>query len=95
MDVSTQIVMSQATCSELYRTYCRFKTNLIFETFLLSLINFKYRKAFIQFRLRSNNLYVVKGTYLNEQICKFCQLQQVEDEYHFFYFIVLFTLNSV
>ena len=54
-----------------------------------------YKKCLTQFRVSAHRLEIESGRYkkktVSERICKFCNLNTVEDEVHF-YVIVLLTI---
>ena len=70
------------------RTYCRFKTNFILENYV-RMFNLSTRVAFSKLRISAHTLMIEKGrhTYpkipINDRLCKFCELLEIEDEYHF------------
>lgn len=88
-DISRQNVLADLNTSTLYSLYNSFKSNYCMDSYLIKIINGKYRTALSKFRLRSYNLNVVKGHYSNipmfERLCECCNLNQVEDEYHILY----------
>ena len=67
--------------------YCIYKHNLVFETYLDSITEKRYRTALARFRSSSHNLFIETGRYENtpreERICKSCNMKKVESEYHF------------
>ena len=77
------------------RTYALFKSNFQKEVYLETVKNVQKRKRLkTQFRVSAHSLEVESGSYekktVSERICKFCNLNTVEDEVHF-YVIVLLT----
>ena len=52
-----------------------------------SVTNRDVRKCFIQFRISAHQLAIEKGRHRNikaqDRVCKFCQTNEVEDEFHF------------
>ena len=69
------------------RTYYTFKPIFKKEIYLRSIINRDVRKCFTQFRISAHQLAIEKGRHRNikahNRLCKFCQTNEVEDEYHF------------
>ena len=69
------------------RTYYTFKPIFKKEIYLRSIINRDVRKCFTQFRISAHQLAIEKGRHRNikahNRLCKFCQTNEVEDEFHF------------
>ena len=67
--------------------YSRYKHDFQFETYLDTLPHQKFRIALTKFRLSSHNLAIERGRFENvpreNRICRYCNLQVVESEYHF------------
>ena len=65
----------------------RFKHEFGFENYLDFTVESKFRIALSRFRISSHDLFIERGRYKNlprnERICKFCNSQSVESEYHF------------
>ena len=82
-----EILMANTTSSKL-ETYCLFKLDTSFESYLNTIILNKYKFALSRFRLSSHNLALETGRYYNipkeNRICTFCNMNKIESEYHFF-----------
>jgi hypothetical protein len=69
---------------QLYKT---FKREFIFERYIDILNLRKFRYIYVNFRIGSHDLEIEKGRYNNtireNRICKLCDTNTVEDEYHF------------
>lgn len=69
------------------RTYKTFKSNFKLETFLTKDLTFEHRKALSKFRCSDHTLLIEvgrhKGLQVEQRLCKMCQLNLVEDEFHF------------
>ena len=69
------------------KAYCSFKHHLIWEKYLLTVKANKYRVALTKFRVSSHDLAIETGRYTNtelkDRICQNCQMNTIEDEYHF------------
>ena len=67
--------------------YSRYKHDFQFETYLDTLPHQKFRIALTKFRLSSHSLAIERGRFENvpreNRICRYCNLQVVESEYHF------------
>lgn len=70
------------------RTYCKFKTTFHCENYLLAFTR-SQRLAFSKLRISAHKLLIEAGRYTipriepNARICKQCNLNEVEDEFHF------------
>ena len=68
-------------------SYCRFKHSFESEKYLDTIPEKKYKIALSQFRLSSHKLEIETGRHYgssrSERKCKLCQMNVVEDEYHF------------
>lgn len=77
------------------QTYARYKHEFNCENYLQFIANKKYKVAFTRFRLSSHDLQIGRGRYENiaqaERICKYCNMSQVENEYHFLLVCPLYT----
>ena len=77
----------QIAASTKFQDYLQFKPYFEYECYLDSIINVRYRKIITQFRLSSHNLEIERGRHSNvareRRICKLCNLQAIENEYHF------------
>ena len=83
------------------RTYALFKSNFQKEVYLETIKVVQKRKCLTQFRVSAHRLEIESGRCkiknVSERIYKFCNLNTVEDEVHF-YVIVLLTImkgNSI
>ena len=67
--------------------YARFKHEFDFGKYLDFTVESKFRIALSRFRISSYDLFIERGSYenlhRNKRICKFCNSQSVESEYHF------------
>ncbi len=70
------------------RTYCCFKDQFCTENYTV-MFNRSYRLAFTKLRISSHSLRIESGrhtfpkTVIEDRICNHCDLNKVEDEYHF------------
>lgn len=73
--------------SKLY-LYSKLKSKFKTEEFLEKVSNFKTRQSITKLRVSDHILEIEQGRYRkiprNQRICKFCNLNQVDDECHFF-----------
>ena len=69
------------------RTYSKFKTHLFLENCICYYMPKRNRSLLAQFRLGILPIHVETGRYSNtpleERICKLCDFNEIEDEYHF------------
>ena len=69
------------------RTYVKFKRNLLLEDYITHYTSKRCRSLVAQFRLGILPIHIETGRFtktpLNERICKICDLNEIEDEYHF------------
>ena len=71
------------------RTYNTFKQAIKFEPYLDFIENTSMRKIYSRFRLSSHDLEIERGKYgakstpPDERLCNLCNLNEVEDEFHF------------
>ena len=71
------------------RTYRLFKTNFRMEQYLFDVRSQKAKGKLTQLRVGSHNLYIETGRHSvpykdpSERICRYCHLNEVEDEFHF------------
>ncbi len=69
-------------------TYRHFKKTYMEEQYLRLVENPFERRMLTRFRISAHNLYIESGRYKklkrSDRICKLCELNEVEDEYHFF-----------
>lgn len=67
--------------------YARFKHDFEFENYLDFVSEKKYRIALTKFRLSSHDLAIERGRFenieRNDRLCRYCNLNRVENEYHF------------
>ena len=67
--------------------YCIFKTEFVYEEYL-NIMDQKARNEISKFRCSAHKLLVERGRYQNvernRRICKNCNMNMVEDEYHFY-----------
>ena len=67
--------------------YSRYKHDFLFETYLDTIPDQKFRITLTKFRLSSHNLAIERGRFenipRNDRICRCCNLHMVESEYHF------------
>ena len=77
------------------RTYCKFKYVFEAEPYLRTITSYNIRSMLSKFRLSSHVLEIEKGRHnkvlLADRICKACDLNQIEDEIHFFLYCPLYT----
>jgi hypothetical protein len=86
--------MSNSERNRKLRTYRLFKVCYEREKYL-DLENVSHRKLLTKFRISAHNLYIERGRYKNikceHRICKLCNMNEVEDEYHFFMTCTYYT----
>ena len=74
------------TCSSL-SLYRNLKTDYRPAPYLYRVLNRKYRNAIAKLRLSSHRLFIETGRYTgvprDERKCVYCELNDIEDEYHF------------
>jgi len=70
------------------RTYCKIKTSFMSEKYLHIINNFTLRRAITKLRISSHRIKIETGRYLklevNKRLCNTCDLNQIEDEIHFY-----------
>ena len=75
--------------------YCKFKNCFKYEKYLDVVDNAKYRIALSRLRLCSHSLEIESGRYNNidrtDRICKLCNMNVVESEFHFVLCCPLYT----
>ena len=70
------------------RTYCKFKEEFIYESYLDCIMDRKKRVAVTRFRISNHQLNIERGRYcrpvlpVEMRICQFCSENKVEDEKH-------------
>ena len=68
-------------------SYSRYKHTFNLESYLDIIHERKFQTALCRFRLSSHSLEIERGRYQNvpreERLCKFCNSQTIENEYHF------------
>lgn len=78
-----------AASHPILRTYCQFKSEFKKERYLSININRRYLTAISRFRTSSHCLLIETGrhtipkTPIQNRICKFCSLNEIDDEIHF------------
>lgn len=86
-DTYKQSWYSTINNSKRLEMYARYKHDFELENYLDFITEKKYKIALTQFRLSSHDLAVERGRYenliRNERICKLCNSNCVENEYHF------------
>ena len=69
------------------RTFALFKSNFEKELYLETVDDIYKRKCLTRFKISAHRLEVESGRYkkqpVSDRICKFCKLDQIEDEIHF------------
>lgn len=67
--------------------YGKLKSEIKIEQYLLEISNFKTRQLFTKFRVSDHKLEIETGRYQNiprdKRLCKFCNSNEIDDEYHF------------
>jgi hypothetical protein len=68
-------------------SYVMFKSDFECEPYMYSVNNIHHRKSLSRFRTSSHDLYIESGRYNNipreNRLCKLCNMNVVENEYHF------------
>lgn len=86
-DMFLQKWYSDINNSNRLHSYCIFKHEFKLEKYLTVISENKYRIALSRFRTSSHGLYIETGRYDNtpriQRICKSCNMNAIEDEYHF------------
>lgn len=89
-DMYFQKWYSEINNSNRLQSYCIFKHDFKLENYLSCVTENKYNIALARFRTSSHNLFIETGRYDNtprhERLCKSCNMNQIEDEYHFLLF---------
>ena len=81
--------MSDIKEAPILRTYCTFKTKFGLEPYLQCIKKYRIRSVISKLRLSSHNLHIEKGRHqkpklpLEQRLCVYCNLSEVEDEQHF------------
>ncbi|MEW8545054.1 MAG: reverse transcriptase family protein [Candidatus Thiodiazotropha sp.] len=87
LDQYNQTLMSEINNSNRLRLYSKYKKTLDYEKYLDILKNKTFMYAVSRFRLSSHKLEIETGRYIgldrDTRFCKRCNMQIVEDEYHF------------
>ncbi len=71
------------------QTYKTFKTGFRLQNYLLTLENHGHKIALTKFRISSHNLHIETGRYErpklepHQRLCIYCDMQTVENEFHF------------
>jgi hypothetical protein len=86
-DVYLQRWYTDINNSTRLQSYCIFKHNFEIEQYLDCISENKYKIALSKFRTSSHNLLIETGRYdntvRNQRICKSCNMNTIESEYHF------------
>ena len=89
LDIDRQNWVGEIHKMESLRSYVKFKFENCAESYVLFLNNFSLRRALARFRCCAVDLEVNTGrknkTPLHLRICKFCSLNQIDDEFHFLF----------
>jgi hypothetical protein len=87
IDIYCQTWYTSINNSARLDTYCIFKHEFAYESYLDFIKEHKFRTALTQFRISSHHLEIETGRYQNvdrnERICKNCNAGLIENEYHF------------
>ena len=77
------------------RTYALFKTTFVKEKYFSVVKEKEVRKHYTSFRISAHRLEIETGRYkkipVNTRLCKFCNLEQIEDEVHFLFHCNAYT----
>ena len=98
-DVYLQKWYSDINNSNRLQSYCIYKHDFKLENYITDVTENKYKTALARFRTSSHNLFIKTGRYDNtlrhERICKSCNMNKIEDEYHntIFYWFVQINVN--
>ena len=88
-DMHYQRWYSEINNSNRLMSYCIFKHEFVLEKYLNLQFENKYKVALTRFRTSSHDLFIETGRYenvpRNQRLCKFCNIKQIEDEYHFYW----------
>ena len=86
-DHANQDLMMSINTSPKLQSYCIFKENSQLEPYIDAIKQTKYRFALSRLRLSSHSLAIETGRYTgiprSERICTFCNMNVVENEFHF------------
>ena len=87
IDIYLQKWYSDINYSNRLQSYCIYKHDFKLENYITDVTENKYKTALARFRTSSHNLFIETGRYDNtlrhERICKSCNINKIEDEYHF------------
>lgn len=87
LDQYYQSWYSEVNNAQRLASYSRVKHSFELDSYLNTLSERKYKIALSKFRLSSHNLEIERGRYFNvprsERICKICQMNVIENEFHF------------
>ena len=87
LDMYCQKWYSDINNSNRLQSYCLYKHAFKLEDYLIDVTENKYKIALSRFRTSSHDLFIETGRYYNtprpERFCKSCNMNQIEDEYHF------------
>ena len=86
-NITTRFSKTSNSSGNKLRSYRLFKSVFKFESYLDQIKSFKHRKILCQFRISDHNLKIERGRYfnipINERKCINCNLNEIEDEFHF------------
>jgi hypothetical protein len=86
-DTYVQLWFAQISSYSKLDTYSLFKTSFAYEKYLDAVSNKSHRECLTRLRCSSHKLFVEEGRYRNidrnERICKLCNMNVVENEFHF------------
>jgi hypothetical protein len=86
-DVYLQKWYAEINNSRKLVSYALFKHDFELEKYLLIHLEGKYRISLTKFRISAHNLRIETGRYentpLENRLCTFCNMRQIENEYHF------------
>ena len=90
-DQANQDMMMSINTSSKLDSYCKFKEDTVLEPYIDTIKQTKYKFALSRFRLSSHSLAIEVGRYprpriaRHERICAFCNMNVVENEFHFLF----------
>ncbi|MGI9312379.1 MAG: hypothetical protein ACR2O9_02440 [Alphaproteobacteria bacterium] len=86
-DIDLQNCIAEISNNRKLYSYSTFKINIICEKYLSCINIMNYRRSLCNFRISSHNLNIETGRWnnipRNLRLCTCCNLNEVEDEYHF------------
>ena len=83
-DMYHQKWYSDINNSNRLRSYCLFKHDFQLEDYFTGITDKKDKIALARFRTSSDNTGRYENTSRQERICRSCNMNQIEDEYHYF-----------